>query len=104
MDVPQSRWWLVGRGCAVAGGLAVLPALSVPIVAPLLWVCIMTGPFAGLWMTSFWGPADALGWAAGCGLAVAAHPLRPGLLPGALSLAGVGLWVLLGMALTFDGV
>jgi len=99
-----SRFRLVGRAFMVAGGLAMLPAMCVPWAAPLLWASIMAGPFAGLWAAAFWGPADALGWAAGCGLAIAAHPLRPNPLTGVVSVVGVVVWVFLGLALTFDGV
>ena len=60
--------------------------------------------FAGLWAAHDWGPADALGWAAGCALAIAAHPLRPNALTAAVSASGVGLWVFLGLVLTFNTV
>src|SRR5688572_15863230 len=104
MEGPQSRLQVVGRACKIAVWLAVLPALSVPWAAPLLWASIMAGPFAGLWAAHDWGLADALGWATGCGLAIAAHPLRPNSMTGVVSAAGVGLWVLLGLVLTFQGV
>jgi hypothetical protein len=69
-----------------------------------VWAAVLAGPFAGLWFSRDWGPADAVGWAAVCLLAISAHPLRAGGLTGGVSVAGVGLWVLLGFALTYSGV
>jgi hypothetical protein len=93
-------------GAALVAGVMVagLFAGKLPEHAFELWASIMAGPFAGLWATANWGPADAGGWSAGCLAAIAAHPLRAGWLTGALSVAGVGLWIFLGLALTFDGV
>ena len=104
MQAPQSRVRVVGRAFAVGAGLAGLASLSVPWAAPLLFASVMCGPFAGLWAAHDWGPADALGWAAGCGLAIAAHPLRPSPLTAPVSVAGVGVWVFLGLMLTFSGI
>jgi hypothetical protein len=69
-----------------------------------VWASILAGPFAGLWATATWGPADAVGWAAACGVAIAAHPVRPAWYTGVVTLVGVAVWVLLGFALTYDGV
>jgi hypothetical protein len=100
----STRYWLVGRAFAVGAGLAGLASLSVPWDAPLLFGSIMCGPIAGLWASHDWGPAVNLGWAAGCGLAIAAHPLRPNLLTAIVSVLGVELWVFLGILHTFSGV
>ncbi len=73
-------------------------------VSAEVWASVLAGPFAGLWGTATWGWADAAGWAMACSVAIAAHPVRPGWLTGSISAAGVGLWVMLGFALTYDGV
>jgi hypothetical protein len=100
----ESRVKVVGPALVVAAGLAGLAALKVPASAPVLWASIMAGPFAGLWATATWGPVEAVGWAAVCLPAIAAHPLRAGWFTGAASVGGVVLWVFLGFGLTFDGV
>jgi hypothetical protein len=74
------------------------------LITAVVWASCMTGPFAGLWAASTWRPVDAIGWAAACVVAIAAHPLLQGRLSGSISVAGVGLWMLLGFGLTFDGV
>jgi len=104
MQSSASRLTVVGPAFAVGAALAGLSAKSRPDSAPLLWLLSTAGPFAGQWAAATWGPADAFGWAGLYGLAIAVHPLRTGLLTGAASAAGVWLWVLLGLALTFDGV
>jgi hypothetical protein len=99
-----SRLALVKWAFAVGGGVAALPCLPFLSAAPILWASAMTGPFAGLWAAAGWELGDTLRWASGCGLAIAAHPVWPCVLTGLVSAAGVGLWVLLGLALTFNGV
>jgi len=71
---PARRLKVVGPAIAIAGGVAALSATSVPPHAPELWASTMAGPFAGLWATSTWGPADAFGWAIGCGSCAPAGP------------------------------
>jgi hypothetical protein len=104
MESKQSRLRVVGRAVKLAAVLAILPALSVPQAAPFLWASIMAGPFAGLWADPFWNWPEALWCAAGCGLAIAAYLLRPCWLTALISLAGVGMWLFLGVGLTFSGV
>jgi hypothetical protein len=100
----EQRVKVVWPALAIGGVLAGVFASKVPGHAPQLWASVMAGPFAGLWATATWGTADALGWAGGCLVAIAAHPLRAGWLTGLITVAGVLLWVLLGLILTFDGV
>ncbi len=106
-----SRAKVVGPAFAVGAGLSALAAFGGARKmhwglgdAAEVWASVLAGPFAGLWAAHNWGPADALGWSAAFGLAIAAHPVRAGRATGAASAAGVGLWVLLGFALTYDGV
>jgi hypothetical protein len=100
----QSTLIVVGPAFGIGAGLAACASMTVPLAAPQLWAFIMAGPFTGLWTVSSWGPNDALGWAVVCVLAIAVHPLRAGWVTGVISTAGVGLWILLGLMLTFDGV
>ena len=104
-----SRAKVVGPALGVGVALSALAASGGPMgwgpVERLeVWASVLAGPLAGLWVGHDWGPADALGWAVACLAAVAAHPARAGWATGAVSAAGVGLWVLLGLVLTFDGV
>ena len=104
-----ARAKVVGPAFGVGAALATLAASGGPMGwgpgdTAEVWASVLAGPFAGLWAAHDWGPADALGWAAACLAAIAAHPLRAGWLTGGASAAGVGLWVLLGLVLTFDGV
>ncbi len=99
-----ARVKVVGPAFASGAILSWLFAVKVPDHGPELCASALAGPFAGLWATATWGPADALGWAAASGLAIAAHPLRAGRVAGFATAAGVGLWVLLGLMLTYDGV
>jgi hypothetical protein len=69
-----------------------------------VWVSVLAGPFAGLWATNFWDWPHALIWALTCGVAIAAHPIRPGGITGLLSTIGVIVWIFWGLALTYEGV
>jgi len=104
MRSSASRLKVLGPSLAAGAILAGLFASKLPEHAAELWLSIMAGPFAGLWAISTWRIADALVWAVVCLLAIMSHPLRAGLLTGSATVAGVGLWVLLGLMLTFDGV
>ncbi len=106
MRSAESRVKVVGPAVVIGASLALLFAAGSPARAHALELCLstMAGPFAGLWATSTWGRADAVGWAAACGLAIAAHPVRAGWLTGLVTAAGVTLWVLFGLVLTYDGV
>jgi hypothetical protein len=106
-----SRVKVVGIGFGLGTMLSAMGASSgaakmgwSPVDTAGVWASVLAGPFAGLWATATWGWADAIGWAAACGVAMAAHPVRPGWVTGAISAVGVGAWVLLGFALTYDGV
>ena len=100
----RQRVKVVGPSLVVAAVLAGLFACKLPEYALELWVSVMAGPLAGLWATATWGAADAVGWAVVCLAAIVGHPLRAGWLTGLASLAGVMVWVFLGLILTFDGV
>lgn len=100
---------VIGFGLgAFLSALATLSAVShggwSPGDAVEVWASVLAGPFAGLWATATWDWPDAVSWAAVCAVAMAAHPLHPGKVTGAISLVGTALWVLLGLALTYDGV
>lgn len=112
MRSAYSRLKVVVTGFGLGSLLSAMAALSGGTMmgwsmgdTAVVWTSALAGPFAGLWAASpTWGLPDALGWAIGCFIAIAAHPVRRGWLTGAISTVGVGVWVLLGFALTYDGV
>lgn len=111
MQSIKSRLKVIGAGFllgAVLSGCAATSGASEmgwsPKDAFEVWASVLAGPFAGLWATATWGWVDAVGWAAGCMVGMAAHPFRPGWLTRLVSGVSVALWLLLGFALTYDGV
>ena len=106
-----ARASVVGPALAIGGALSALAALGVASGLGWkwtgtfeVWASVLAGPFAGIWASATWQHADAAGWSVGCLVAMAAHPLRAGCVPGVTSAIGVGVWVFLGFALTYDGV
>jgi len=106
-----SRIQVVGVTFAIGATLSGLAALSGgskmgwgPIESVEVWLSVLAGPFSGLWATTTWELTDAIFWALVLGFAIAAHPIFRGELPALISMIGVGLWVLFGFMLTYDGV
>src|SRR5688500_15199899 len=106
MRSAESRVKVVGPAVVISAALALLFAAGRPARGHALDLCPspVAGPLAGLGDASSWGRAGAVGWAAACGLAIAAHPVRAGWLTGLGAAAGVTLRVLFGVVLTYDGV